>query len=123
MLHQISLKNPDIIISGKQSGTVPKYMFNLSYYNIKSIEYFLELNPDIVVFCVNTYDEIEYIKRSILAIENLIECKVIAVAVLPLTFKSSWNQMNNKKDPVSAEDMKSFRNEIEENLFLPTYIS
>lgn len=57
-LYQISLEEPDIIIGGAQSGSIPKYMFNVSLYNLKSIEFLLGLNPDGIVFCVNIYDEL-----------------------------------------------------------------
>lgn len=57
-----------------------------------------------------------------MAIENLIECKVLAIAISPLGFKSPWNQINNKKTKINVEELSTFRNELERKISLKTYI-
>lgn len=120
-LHRLSKKNPDIILCGAQSGTIPQYTFNVSLYNIKSIEYLLGMNPDGIIYCVNIYDDIDYIKRSIDAMENLVECKVIALAVSSLGFDSQWNQLNNRKKVVDSSKIEKFKKDVFERLHIQSF--
>ncbi len=71
----------DIIIVGSQSGTVPYDFGNISQYTIPQYELLMGANPDCVILCINPFDEIDYIKRTVNYIESIIDCKVIALVV------------------------------------------
>ena len=83
ILDYISKKDVDIIISGCQSRTIPTDNGNLNDYTLNQIEYLLSLQPDVVVLVVNSWDDIEYIKRTISFIESAVVCKVIGLVMYP----------------------------------------
>jgi len=83
ILDYISKKDVDIIISGCQSRTIPTDNGNLNDYTLNQIEYLLSLQSDVVVLVVNSWDDIEYIKRTISFIESAVVCKVIGLVMYP----------------------------------------
>lgn len=111
-MHLIDIKDPDIILAGCQSGTIPKYYFNMNLLNYEQLNFLLGINPDLVILCVNLYDDLDYIKRCILSIENLVECKIPVIAISPLVFENEWNKMNNRKVIANDEQIENFKKQI-----------
>ncbi len=85
-INNISQKGADIIISGCQSGSVTYDFGNVNYYTFSQSEFLLGTLPDAIVLCVNTYDETDYIKRTIQYLESCVDCKVIAIVVYPMGY-------------------------------------
>lgn len=86
----------DLIIVGSQSGTVPYEYKNTSYYTYEQVNFLMATNPDAVVLCINYYDEINYIRRSINVIEQLGECKVLGLVVFPMIPEQRNRSRRNK---------------------------
>lgn len=122
IMHSIDQKNYDIILAGSQSGTIPVCFNNIAYLNIGQLVYLLGINPDAVILCVNTYDTIDYIERTIKVIENLVDCSVISLAVSPMGFPSDIYIANQKKVPLNKDYVTNFANTLEQNLKKKTYI-
>lgn len=100
----------DLIIVGSQSGTVPYEYKNTSYYTYEQVNFLMATNPDAVVLCINYYDEINYIRRSINVIEQLGECKVLGLVVLPMIPEQTWKGMYGKRRKIrgtEAEEIKT----------------
>ena len=100
----------DLIIVGSQSGTVPYEYKNTSYYTYEQVNFLMATNPDAVVLCINYYDEINYIRRSINVIEQLGECKVLGLVVFPMIPKQTWKGMYGKRRKIrgtEAEEIKT----------------
>lgn len=104
-LHLIDKMNKDIIIVGNQAGTVPRFAYNIEHLRVPELEFLLATNPDCVILCVNIYDDQDYIDRTINAIENIIDTKVIAIAVSPMSYKGDWYLMNEKKTLLDEHKM------------------
>lgn len=81
LMHKIDRKKVDLIIVGCQSGFVPANYYNVFQYPVNQINFLLGTLPDVIVLCVNVFDETEYIKRTILAMESLADSKVIALVI------------------------------------------
>lgn len=100
----------DLIIVGSQSGTVPYEYKNISYYTYEQVNFLMATNPDAVVLCINYYDEINYIRRSINVIEQLGECKVLGLVVFPMIPEQTWKGMYGKRRKIrgtEAEEIKT----------------
>lgn len=100
----------DLIIVGSQSGTVPYEYKNTSYYTYEQVNFLMATNPDAVVLCINYYDEINYIRRSINVIEQLGECKVLGLVVFPMIPEQTWKRMYGKRRKIrgtEAEEIKT----------------
>lgn len=90
IMNDIFKKNKDLIILGCQSRTIPIDNGNLNDYTLNQIEFLLSSQPDVVILTVNSWDEKEYIIRTISFIEALIECKVIGIFIYP--YKNIYNE-------------------------------
>lgn len=95
LLHQIEKKNPDIIFVGGQSNSLPYAMYNLRNNSPYQKELLLASNPDAIILCINYFDDVEYISRTIKYIEALTERKVIALSMSPFDKAYSWSSVSS----------------------------
>lgn len=82
-LHEIEKNNPDIIITGAQGNVLMDNPVNLRFYTFSQTDFLLGTMPDAILLCVNTFDEIDEIKRNIAYLEAVIFTKIIAIVVFP----------------------------------------
>lgn len=82
-------READLILVGGQSGILPLDEGNLNSYNYSAIDMLLSTLPDAVVLCVNPFDNINFIQRTIKFIESIANCKVLALTVYPYHFLDS----------------------------------
>lgn len=120
IMKRISEKKPDIIITGSQSGTSLYWKGNLKQYPVRQIEFLMGTLPDAVVLCVNYYDDIEYIKKTMQLIEG-ISGKIIAVCVYPYKFVDDWDMIISHLKLCSEYELKEFKNKINNIFSLPCY--
>ena len=85
-INNISQKGVDIIISGCQSGSVTYDFGNAKYYTFSQSEFLLGTLPDAIILCVNSYDEIDYVRRTIQYLESCADSKVMALVVYPMGY-------------------------------------
>jgi uncharacterized NAD-dependent epimerase/dehydratase family protein len=81
LLGLIDKKQPDIILFGTQSNVVPPNFGNQNYFNIYFQSLMFGSNADACFLCVNNYDSISYVKRSINYIESFSNTKVIGLVL------------------------------------------
>jgi uncharacterized NAD-dependent epimerase/dehydratase family protein len=84
IMHNLDMQNPDMILVGGQSGTIPYDMSNMAYSTLMQIAFLFGVCSDAVILCVSADDEISYIQRTIQFIEAAIDTKVIAISVFPI---------------------------------------
>ena len=101
--------NADVTIVGCQSGTIPAMYNSVGQLPLAQIEFLLGSNPDIVILCVNIYDDFEYIRRTVKTIENLVETQVVALALSKMTFPENWQTMRGKSVVASDEQLDKFK--------------
>lgn len=119
-LHKISKNNVDVILVGCQSRTIPIENNNLEHYTLQQIEFLLATQPDVVIICVNPWDNINYIKRTISFIETAVNCKVISLAMSPMDRILDENNCYQYKK-LSYRRIKEIANSIEEQTDIPIY--
>jgi len=121
MMGNLARLDPDIIIVGSQSGTVPYDTGNISQYTLPQLEFLLGTIPDVCVVCVNSNDPTEYIQRTIRLIENLIRTKVIGLVVFP--FQKILGPLSGfRLMAPSGEDLSRFRGDLKKNTGLDVYL-
>lgn len=109
-INNIQSKDVDIIIVGSQSNTIPYAILNEKYLTIPQIEFLFGVNPDRVILCINPHDDISYVKRTISAIESLVDCKVIALVLYPLGYYNIWSFGGTKNvlNDFQVREVKSY---------------
>lgn len=81
----------DLVIVGGQSGVVPFSSISCKQYNFPGHILLSGSMPDVYILCINSYDPIEYIKRSIQYLESFSGCPVVGLAMLPIVNESLTN--------------------------------
>ena len=109
----------DIIIAGGQSGVVPYTYLNINQINEYSYTFIAGLNPDAFILCVNIYDELEYIERSIKYLQSFDDSPVIALVLFPVSYENLTSVGIGKKTKhIDEEQIIKFREKIN----IPVYI-
>lgn len=116
IIFEVSQKDNDIIITGTQSSTIPYSYNSLKNIPLHSLEYLMAARPDAVVLCINGYDPIEYIKRTIVTIENLLNTSVVAISVYPID--KTREKFNNKVRYYSEEFVEEMSAKIGKKCYL-----
>lgn len=116
LLHRIEMKNPDIIIIGGQSGLLPYAMYNIGNNSPYQRELLIASNPDLIILCINYFDDIEHIRRTIKYAEVLTESKVIALSMFPFDRVFSWNSISSNFKPVEKDLLELQMQFVEEKI-------
>lgn len=122
MLYTISKNDPDIILVGSQSQTVPFITGNIGFYPINQHEFLLGTEPDGIILCINPNDEVDYIKRTIQYLESYIETKVIVLSMYPIYKELEWKMVIENGLKLSESDLQSRKTYYENYFRLPTCI-
>ena len=123
LMHRIDTQNPDIILVGSQSGTIPMAYYNIGQLPLNQISFLIATKPDGVVICVNVDDQFEYVKRTIQAVESIGKNKVIAISIYPFSYKNGWGVINKKKTKVDSTYLNNKKIEYSNYFQLPVIIS
>ena len=121
MFFEVAQKDCDIIISGTQSGTIAYNYDTLRNIPLYSMEYMMGAKPDGVVLCVNPFDEVSYLKRTIGTIENLYDTKIIALSLFPLTYENNWAGNSGLKRKITEKEKKDFIRNAQKEFGVPVY--
>ncbi len=113
-------KEPDIIIIGSQSHTVPININNISNIPIYQQDILYAIKPDICLLCVNISDEIEYIEKNIMFLESIANSKVLALIISPIKNIYRWTTIGNEIISNSKESIRKFKRKCS-NLKIPIY--
>jgi len=122
MTWDISQKNVDIIITGTQSGLLAysdSNVFKLPLYNKLVFE---AMKPDAIILCINIYDEVSFIKRTIRAAESLSNGKVIALVCFPVNAMSGWKWSLGRTIRITSEGENFIKRTCFENFGLNVYM-
>lgn len=83
-------------------------MYNIGNNSPYQRELLLAANPDAIILCINYYDDVEYIERTIKYIESLATSKVIALSMFPFDKAFSWSVVSGNFRPIE-ESVLEFR--------------
>ena len=121
IVNDLCRSEKDIILVGSQSGTVPFDTGNIIQYTIPQQCFLLGTQPDAVILCVNPYDDLAYIKRTISFLESCVECKVIALVVFPMSIRGDWAGTFGLKKVMTNEEIDSIKDRFESIFDIPTF--
>ena len=122
LMHKIELKDPDIILVGSQSQTLPRGSGNLGYYPINQFEFLLGIQADAFVLCVTVGEEPTFIMRNIAFIEAINEAKPIAIAVFPYQYTNVFGNLVGKSEMVDEVIVDQYRVALMEKLGISAFV-
>lgn len=118
-MHRLEDKNSDIILVGAQSNTAVYFPGNIAQFPTPQIELLLGAMPDIVILCVNSFDDHDYIRRTINTIESVSYAKVVALGLNPLTTKGGY--ILEKKKYLLDETINNIKKELYSCFLKPVF--
>lgn len=122
LMHEIDKKNYDLIIVGSQSQTVPYNTGNVGHYPIYQQDFLLGTEPDAVILCINPFDEIHYISRTIKYLENYIDTKVIALSLFPKNKVFEWSIQGAQTEDVPIKTLSEIKNYYSNVFQIPCFL-
>lgn len=121
IINNLCMQNKDIILVGSQSGTVSYDIGNLAQYPTLQYPFLIGTHPDAVILCINPFDEIEYIRRTIRFIMASVNCKVIALVVFPMDIREDWSGIYGTKEKLSDEKYQKLKRSLYSNLHISVF--
>lgn len=122
MIWDITNKDVDIIIAGSQSGLLAYNDNNISMTPLYHQIYFEALQPDLIIVCANSFDEIKFVDRVIKTAEGLSNGKVLGAVCFPVDFDNSWKGNFGMKSRISIEKENELKNLFHEKLNLDLFM-
>ena len=98
-MFNVEKKQFDIIVTGAQSKFLPNNytdLNNSSFIFGNQFPFIYGINPDAIILCVNLTDTIEYIKKTITVIENMLTTKVLFLSLNKFYINEDNTLFNNK---------------------------
>ena len=120
-MNALCRQQKDIILVGSQSGSVTFDFGNLIQYNIPQYEFLVGTHPDAVILCVNPYDSLQYIERTIDFIESSVGCEVISLVVFPMDIRDGWAGIYSSKQPLAEEKYRKIKEMLSEKFEVPVF--
>lgn len=111
LMGKIQDKNPDIILVGSQSQTIPLTYGNIGFYP-PSYDFILGCEPDAYILCVNVNDELDYIDRTIKYLESVVPAKVLSLVIFPFCRNLKWSVLGNSFKCVDENMLENRRKEL-----------
>lgn len=116
----------EIIIAGSQSGTVPYQLRNLDMIPLQQYYFLLGVQPDSIILCINSFDSIQYINRTISMFEAAVNAKVICLIVSNINSSKSESGAHTlydiqKQFVIPVFDLNTFKTEELAELILHYY--
>ena len=121
MMAEIDQKGVDIILCGSQSGTIPYMQKNIQYVTYIQMVYAFAIMPDLSILCVNEFDDLDYIQRTIYFLESIENNRVFALALFPKT-RISLTTQKSKYKWLSHDQLSQKANYLEEKLHRDVFI-
>lgn len=121
--HEIDIMGYDIIITGAQSHTVPHNSGNIGHYPLSQHELFISSEPDAAILCINPFDEIKYVKRTIMYLESYMNTKVISLVMFPVHKDRTWSIMGANSCVIRKDILFNRKNFYQQNTGIPCFVN
>ncbi len=122
-INNLCLMNKEIILVATQAQIVPYGYDNIQEFPSMQYHFALGSKPDAIVMCINYYDEISYIKKSMYALMGLTDASIIALILYPLTYYNDWKSVySTSKRKITYEEFKEKSDLLKKEFKIPIYI-
>lgn len=122
LMGKIEDKEPDLILIGSQSQTIPQHTGNLELYVLYQYDIIYGTEPDAVILCVNVFDHLDYVKRTIAFLESVIKCFVIEIALFPMRRAVIGGTLGDKMSQVPIDELEEVKQNLEKSIGKPVFI-
>lgn len=121
-LFTVDQMDKDVIILGGQSAVLPRYFYNTGQINVNQYSYLLSTLSDVYVLCVNWFDDLSLIERSINFVESICTARIIFLCLSPLKNLSN-GVLSQNIEYLSDLEIKSIVSRLEKKFNLTVIIA
>lgn len=121
LMHYIDCQKKDLILFGGQSHCLFNELGDEYKYTILNHDLIIGAQPDAFILCVNYYDSINYVKRTISYLESLFNSPVLAIAVSSFSSKKNITGIIHM-DNISEKEVRNFSVFLQRETKLPVYL-
>ena len=121
VIHQMEMEDPDLIIVGSQSNSLPFEVNHVFDLTLKQWSFFMGTQPDLYILCVNPQDPDEYICRTISFLESIRNGRVIGLVLFPQVLKQEWAGFSFQNQKLSDEVYFEKMHQLSARLNVPVY--
>ena len=121
IMEQLDDLDRDLILAGCQSNTVPYEVGNVNDLTFLQTAFLWGTSPDIVVLCVNPFDEIDYIVQTTRYLESAAECKVVAGVIFPSDMRNPYAGAYGARIVLEAGRFSILKEKFEKAIGIPFY--
>ena len=122
IINDLCLQNKDVILTGSQSGTIPYDTGNLQNFTINQTVFLMGVQPDVVVMCINPFDDIDYIRRTKSFIESCIDTVVLAFVVFPMNLKNELMGIYGGVNKLNSEEYRLICERLKNEFDIPVFL-
>ena len=112
----------EIILVASQAAFIPYAYNNLRESPSMQYHFAIGTQPDVIVLCINYFDDISYIRNSIMALAGLTGAEIIALVMYPVTYVDDWRGLYGSKKAVSKEEYELRAKEIFAQIRIPVFL-
>ena len=112
LIWDITQKDPDIIITGGQSGFLAYNDSNARMFPSYHQIVFSAIQLDAIILCINPYDDTDFIERTIKAAEGLSNGKVIGIVCFPIDASEGWRGRMGAKKRITEQQESELKNRL-----------
>lgn len=122
MIWNISENNIDLIITGSQSGLLAYNNNNANMFPTYHQIFLEAIQPDLLIICINPFDDINFVERNIKFAESLSDGKVIGIVCFPMDFEENWRGGFGKKVRINEMKEKEIKMKYKNKLNINVYM-
>lgn len=119
MIHQLSTKDVDLILVCSQYASIPFDTSNISMFTNCQYDFLMGTQLEAIVLTINPFDDINYIKRTIMFLESAVDAKVVAIVIYPVNFTNDWTGFYGKKHILTIDEYIELKNKYERSFNIP----
>lgn len=116
-------KDSEIMILGTQSQTIPYSFNNLNFLSFEQESLLIASQPDLIYLVINSNDDINFIKRTILYLENYLNSYVGALILYPYQKNSDWVIFDKEEKSLSDIEIEIVKEKLYKRLGKPILIN
>ena len=111
----------EIVIAACQSGTVQYDNGNLRQLAIQQYGFILGIQADAKILVVNSFDEMDYIKRTFSFLEGVTEGRVLAIVICTFRKKNTQSGLVYGTEKVSDHELELLKEKIGSQIDVPVF--
>ena len=114
-------KQPDLILVGTQSGTMPYNVEEQQTYTLPSLAFLMGVKPQACLLVVNSVDPSDYIQDTINGIRALCQAPTLLLAMSDRAkhIRTAYGRTSIKPQPMTPAEVRDKLNRLEQTFGLP----